>query len=45
MIEIEEPLAPGETALETMSAIGARVEAWVRDHPDQYLWHHRRWRR
>lgn len=23
----------------------AQIEAWVRRYPEQYLWHHRRWRR
>ena len=28
----------------TMQAITDAVEAWVREHPEQWLWVHRRWR-
>jgi len=28
----------------TMQAITSVVEAWVREHPEQWLWVHRRWR-
>jgi len=28
----------------TMQAITDVVEGWVREHPDQWLWVHRRWR-
>ena len=28
----------------TMQAITSVVEGWVREHPDQWLWVHRRWR-
>ncbi|MFL6798409.1 MAG: lipid A biosynthesis lauroyl acyltransferase [Xanthobacteraceae bacterium] len=28
----------------TMQAITSVVEGWVREHPDQWLWLHRRWR-
>jgi KDO2-lipid IV(A) lauroyltransferase len=28
----------------TMQAITAMIEGWVREHPDQWLWQHRRWR-
>ena len=27
-----------------MQAMTAQVEAWVREHPGQWLWMHRRWR-
>ncbi|MDQ4135048.1 MAG: lipid A biosynthesis lauroyl acyltransferase, partial [Pseudomonadota bacterium] len=27
-----------------MAAMTAVVEAWVREHPEQWLWMHRRWR-
>jgi KDO2-lipid IV(A) lauroyltransferase len=28
----------------TMQAITAMIEGWVREHPEQWLWQHRRWR-
>ena len=28
----------------TMQAITSVVEGWVREHPEQWLWLHRRWR-
>ena len=28
----------------TMQAITSVVESWVREHPQQWLWLHRRWR-
>jgi KDO2-lipid IV(A) lauroyltransferase len=28
----------------TMQAITSVIESWVRDHPEQWLWQHRRWR-
>jgi len=28
----------------TMQAITDVVEEWVREHPEQWLWVHRRWR-
>jgi KDO2-lipid IV(A) lauroyltransferase len=27
-----------------MQAITAVIEGWVREHPEQWLWLHRRWR-
>jgi KDO2-lipid IV(A) lauroyltransferase len=27
-----------------MQAITSVVEGWVREHPEQWLWLHRRWR-
>jgi KDO2-lipid IV(A) lauroyltransferase len=29
---------------DTMQAITAVVESWIREHPEQWLWLHRRWR-
>jgi KDO2-lipid IV(A) lauroyltransferase len=28
----------------TMQVITSIVEGWVREHPEQWLWVHRRWR-
>ncbi len=50
-ITVEPPLdvpRTGDEAADTraiMVAINARVEAWVRERPDQWLWLHRRWPR
>jgi Kdo2-lipid IVA lauroyltransferase/acyltransferase len=30
--------------LRVTAAYTARLEQWVREYPEQYLWHHRRWR-
>jgi len=49
-IELTEPIAPARDAegridiAGTMQAITAVVEGWVREHPEQWLWVHRRWR-
>ena len=48
--EISEPVEPvrdAEGRIEiagTMQAISAVIEGWVREHPEQWLWLHRRWR-
>jgi Kdo2-lipid IVA lauroyltransferase/acyltransferase len=48
--EITEPIeqprdADGRIAIEgTMQAITTVIEGWVREHPEQWLWLHRRWR-
>jgi KDO2-lipid IV(A) lauroyltransferase len=50
-ITVERPLdiprtGDQETDVRTiMSAVNARVECWVRERPDQWLWLHRRWPR
>jgi KDO2-lipid IV(A) lauroyltransferase len=28
----------------TMQVISDAIEGWVREHPEQWLWLHRRWR-
>jgi len=28
----------------TMQTIASTIESWVRGHPEQWLWMHRRWR-
>jgi len=28
----------------TMQIITSVVEGWIREHPEQWLWQHRRWR-
>jgi Kdo2-lipid IVA lauroyltransferase/acyltransferase len=48
--EISEPVAPVRDAdgqidvARTMQAITSVIEGWVREHPEQWLWLHRRWR-
>jgi KDO2-lipid IV(A) lauroyltransferase len=50
MAEITEPIEPARDAegkidvQGTMQAITTVVEGWVREHPEQWLWLHRRWR-
>jgi len=49
-IEITEAIAPvrdaqGQIDIQgTMQAITTVIEGWVREHPEQWLWLHRRWR-
>jgi KDO2-lipid IV(A) lauroyltransferase len=49
-VEITDPIDPPRDAegridiRGTMQAITSVVEAWVREHPAQWLWLHRRWR-
>jgi KDO2-lipid IV(A) lauroyltransferase len=48
--DITEAIAPARNALGnvdiagTMQIITSVVEGWVREHPEQWLWQHRRWR-
>ena len=49
LLEVDEPVPPpvdtSETELKScMSAITARVEAWIREDPSQWFWVHRRWK-
>jgi KDO2-lipid IV(A) lauroyltransferase len=50
LVELTEPIAPARDAdgkvdiAGTMQAITSVVEGWVREHPEQWLWLHRRWR-
>jgi len=49
-IEMTEAIAPARDAegkidvARTMQIVTDVVEAWVREHPAQWLWLHRRWR-
>jgi KDO2-lipid IV(A) lauroyltransferase len=48
--EITEPITPVRDAdgridvAGTTQAINTIIEGWVREHPEQWLWLHRRWR-
>jgi Kdo2-lipid IVA lauroyltransferase/acyltransferase len=48
--ELTEPVPPVRDAngrvdvVGTMQAITSVIEGWVREHPEQWLWLHRRWR-
>jgi KDO2-lipid IV(A) lauroyltransferase len=49
-VDITDPIEPARDAdgridiVGTMQAITAVVEGWVREHPEQWLWLHHRWR-
>jgi KDO2-lipid IV(A) lauroyltransferase len=49
-IEMTEAIAPARDAQGridiqgTMQVITSVIEGWVREHPEQWLWLHRRWR-
>jgi Kdo2-lipid IVA lauroyltransferase/acyltransferase len=49
-VELTEPMEPMRDAAgavdvaATMQMITSVIETWVREHPDQWLWLHRRWR-
>ena len=49
-IESTDEIAPVRNAMgrvdvdRTMQAITCIVEGWIREHPEQWLWAHRRWR-
>lgn len=48
-IEIEPPCLAESTGdrhadiFRFMTQVNARIEAWIREHPEQWLWVHRRW--
>jgi Kdo2-lipid IVA lauroyltransferase/acyltransferase len=48
--EITEPIDPARDSegridiAHTMQAVTAVIEGWIREHPEQWLWLHRRWR-
>jgi len=42
-IMVEPPLPVAADPAATMAAVNARIEAWVRERPEEWLWLHRRW--
>lgn len=42
-VSFEQPVT-GETPLEMMTEVNARVSAWIEEDPAQWFWFHRRWR-
>ncbi|PZW47121.1 KDO2-lipid IV(A) lauroyltransferase [Humitalea rosea] len=42
-ILVEPALPPDPDPAVTMTAVNARIEAWVRERPEEWLWLHRRW--
>jgi len=44
VVEIEPALDPLALDGDATQAVAARVEAWVRRYPDQWLWIHRRFK-
>jgi KDO2-lipid IV(A) lauroyltransferase len=47
LTEAVEPVRDSAGAIDvaaTMQAITTVIEGWVREHPEQWLWLHRRWR-
>ncbi len=48
--EITDPVEPARDAegrvdiARTMQAVTSVIEGWIREHPEQWLWLHRRWR-
>lgn len=48
-VTVDPPLAYAKTgddaadALAVMTAINRRLEAWIREHPEQWFWVHKRW--
>jgi KDO2-lipid IV(A) lauroyltransferase len=49
-VELTDPIAAARDAEgriaveETMQAVTAVIEDWIREYPEQWLWQHRRWR-
>jgi len=47
-VTFEAPIESGEGetgASAAMTKINARLEAWIRENPEQYFWLHNRWQK